>query len=135
MTAETPAGAGCSQRCPGGTFPGAGAGTFSPGTSWDNSDTCWSIPHAKLLLFLPIVTFRRRCLTEKQLPHWSRSEKKLRNLRVDSKGAIEDVENMGMLEVDFANAYVGGGVLAHGCVQEEIRFLICPELIVSRYVI
>ena len=42
---------------------------------------------------------------------------------------------MGMLEVDFANAYVGGGVLAHGCVQEEIRFLICPELIVSRYVL
>ena len=36
-----------------------------------------------------------------------------------------------MLQVDFANAYVGGGVLGHGCVQEEIRFLICPELISS----
>lgn len=28
--------------------------------------------------------------------------------------------------------FVGGGVLGYGCVQEEIRFIICPELIVSR---
>jgi poly(ADP-ribose) glycohydrolase len=82
-----------------------------------------------------IVTFTRRALTEKHLPHWSKSVKLLRNLRIDSKGTIEDVQNMGMLEVDFANAYIGGGVLGHGCVQEEIRFLICPELIISRFVI
>ena len=36
------------------------------------------------------------------------------------------------LQVDFANRFVGGGVLSHGCVQEEIRFLVCPELIASR---
>ena len=29
---------------------------------------------------------------------------------------------------------VGGGVLGKGCVQEEIRFVICPELIVSRLI-
>ena len=34
-------------------------------------------------------------------------------------------------EVDFANAHIGGGVLGSGCVQEEIRFMQCPELIVS----
>lgn len=28
--------------------------------------------------------------------------------------------------------YVGGGVLGSGCVQEEIRYVICPELIVGR---
>lgn len=28
--------------------------------------------------------------------------------------------------------YVGGGVLGLGCVQEEIRFVLSPELIVSR---
>ena len=33
--------------------------------------------------------------------------------------------------MDFANSYIGGGVLGHGCVQEEIRFMICPELIAS----
>ena len=37
-----------------------------------------------------------------------------------------------LFQVDFANRFIGGGVLGHGCVQEEIRFLICPELIVSR---
>ena len=33
--------------------------------------------------------------------------------------------------MDFANKYLGGGVLNSGCVQEEIRFAICPELLVS----
>lgn len=50
-----------------------------------------------------------------------------------SDGTIED-NGTGMLQVDFANKYVGGGVLDEGCVQEEIRFLICPELIVSRLI-
>lgn len=27
--------------------------------------------------------------------------------------------------------YIGGGVLGWGCVQEEIRFIICPELIAA----
>jgi len=35
-------------------------------------------------------------------------------------------------QVDFANRFVGGGVLGWGCVQEEIRFVICPELIAAR---
>lgn len=37
-----------------------------------------------------------------------------------------------VLQVDFANRYLGGGVLGMGAVQEEIRFLICPEMIVCR---
>lgn len=37
-----------------------------------------------------------------------------------------------LLQVDFANRMVGGGVTGLGLVQEEIRFLINPELIVSR---
>lgn len=37
-----------------------------------------------------------------------------------------------ILQVDFANRMVGGGVTGLGLVQEEIRFLINPELIVSR---
>ncbi|NXB17068.1 PARG glycohydrolase, partial [Rhagologus leucostigma] len=38
------------------------------------------------------------------------------------------------LWVDFANRFVGGGVTGAGLVQEEIRFLINPELIVSRLI-
>lgn len=29
-------------------------------------------------------------------------------------------------------SYIGGGILGYGCVQEEIRFVICPELIISK---
>lgn len=31
----------------------------------------------------------------------------------------------------FANKYVGGGILSSGCVQEEIKFAICPEMLPS----
>ena len=34
--------------------------------------------------------------------------------------------------MDFANKFIGGGVLGNGCVQEEIFFLEHPELIASR---
>lgn len=36
------------------------------------------------------------------------------------------------VQVDFASSRIGGGVLGSGLVQEEILFLINPELIVSR---
>lgn len=36
------------------------------------------------------------------------------------------------VQVDFASNWIGGGVLGSGLVQEEILFLINPELIVSR---
>ena len=37
-----------------------------------------------------------------------------------------------LVQVDFANEYVGGGVLGRGAVQEELFFLQHPELIASR---
>lgn len=43
------------------------------------------------------------------------------------EGVIEDAE--GALQVDFANQFIGGGVISGGCVQEEILFAVCPELI------
>lgn len=46
-------------------------------------------------------------------------------LEVCSSGVIEEAFP-GFLHVDFANRYVGGGVLCGGCVQEEIRFSVCP---------
>lgn len=36
--------------------------------------------------------------------------------------------------MDFANKYIGGGVIGNGCVQEEIFFVLSPELIVSRLI-
>lgn len=78
-----------------------------------------------------VVTFSRRFIPPESLPNWNKSSKPLPKMHITSSGYIED-EGAGMLQVDFANKYVGGGVLGWGCVQEEIRFVICPELIVSR---
>ncbi|KAK1881094.1 Poly(ADP-ribose) glycohydrolase [Dissostichus eleginoides] len=63
--------------------------------------------------------------------NWKSSEAQLTNLHITCEGTIED-DGYGMLQVDFANQFVGGGVTNSGLVQEEIRFLINPELIVSR---
>ena len=75
------------------------------------------------------VTFHRQVL--QQSPNWEKSTEELTKLHASAVRMIEDV-GVGMLQVDFANCFMGGGVLGHGCVQEEIRFAICPELIVSR---
>ncbi|XP_041424523.1 poly(ADP-ribose) glycohydrolase L homeolog isoform X2 [Xenopus laevis] len=76
-----------------------------------------------------LVTFTRQHLD--CFPDWERSSKKLTRIHVTSEGTIEG-NGHGMLQVDFANRFVGGGVTGGGLVQEEIRFLINPELIVSR---
>ncbi|XP_051123031.1 poly(ADP-ribose) glycohydrolase 1-like isoform X2 [Andrographis paniculata] len=61
---------------------------------------------------------------------WSNSTKSLCQLEVHNSGLIED-HCSEALEVDFANKYLGGGALGQGCVQEEIRFMINPELIIG----
>ena len=44
-------------------------------------------------------------------------------------------DDAGTVEVDFANAYPGGGVIgARGAVQEEIRIAQCPDLLCMRLV-
>ncbi|XP_058155133.1 poly(ADP-ribose) glycohydrolase isoform X2 [Dasypus novemcinctus] len=76
-----------------------------------------------------LVTFTRQSLED--FPEWERCDKLLTRLHVTYEGTIEG-NGRGMLQVDFANRFVGGGVTSAGLVQEEIRFLINPELIVSR---
>ncbi|KAJ0067124.1 hypothetical protein NL108_012829, partial [Boleophthalmus pectinirostris] len=76
-----------------------------------------------------LVTFTRQTVTSS--PDWESSQSQLTRLHITCKGTIEE-DGYGMLQVDFANRFVGGGVTGHGLVQEEIRFVINPELIVSR---
>ncbi len=53
-------------------------------------------------------------------------------LQVTEPGVFfEGAEGRACLHADFANEFLGGGVLSGGCVQEEIRFAICPELLVA----
>ncbi len=76
-----------------------------------------------------LVTFERRALTN--FPRWDASKVTLSDLVATPEGSIED-HGRGMLQVDFANSLVGGGVIGNGSVQEEIRFSISPELIAAR---
>jgi len=63
---------------------------------------------------------------------WERDASPLAPFVVDATGAIEDADHH--IHVDFANAYLGGGVLTGGCVQEEIRFAVAPELLTAMIV-
>uniref|UniRef100_A0A1J3DRV9 poly(ADP-ribose) glycohydrolase n=1 Tax=Noccaea caerulescens TaxID=107243 RepID=A0A1J3DRV9_NOCCA len=83
------------------------------------------------------VSFERKVLPAKyhnslttapEADFWSKSDIFLCAFKVHPSGLIEDQSN-NALEVDFANKYLGGGALNRGCVQEEIRFMINPELI------
>ncbi|XP_031827020.1 poly(ADP-ribose) glycohydrolase isoform X2 [Nomia melanderi] len=80
-----------------------------------------------------VVTIQRRYIPKANCPKWDEKMQKLPPLHITSKGTIE-TDGAGLLQVDFANKYVGGGVLGLGCVQEEIRFVICPELLVTMLV-
>ncbi|KAK7310100.1 hypothetical protein RJT34_07370 [Clitoria ternatea] len=84
-----------------------------------------------------VVSFERKVLPfENDYVHisypdtdfWALSVVPLCKFEVHSSGLIED-QSSGAIEVDFANKFLGGGALRRGCVQEEIRFMISPELI------
>jgi len=63
---------------------------------------------------------------------WFRSTQPLLPLEVaPERVGFETAAGVGLAHADFANKYIGGGVLCGGCVQEEIRFSICPELCLS----
>eukprot|EP01124_Arcella_intermedia_P002458 TRINITY_DN11340_c0_g1_i1.p1 TRINITY_DN11340_c0_g1~~TRINITY_DN11340_c0_g1_i1.p1 ORF type:complete len:457 (-),score=77.34 TRINITY_DN11340_c0_g1_i1:13-1296(-) len=95
--------------------------------------------HAKLLCILNYfdrikkgipegnLVITRRVIQGSLFPDFSMSDSPLSNVVVDPTGFIED--SAGSIQVDFANKYLGGGVLVGGCVQEEIRFAISTELI------
>ncbi|CAB3362438.1 Hypothetical predicted protein [Cloeon dipterum] len=56
--------------------------------------------------------------------------KKLHTLQL-TKGSIFEAD-ISFAQVIFSNKYLGGGVLGNGCLQEEICFLTCPELLVLK---
>ncbi|KAF9093268.1 hypothetical protein BGX23_003495 [Mortierella sp. AD031] len=81
------------------------------------------------------VTYHRQVLKKPvylaEDERWRKDDFCLRNVDVDWMTLIEEAPQ-GALQLDFANKNIGGGALEKGAVQEEIRFMICPELIVSR---
>ncbi|CAB3369765.1 Hypothetical predicted protein [Cloeon dipterum] len=75
------------------------------------------------------VTFKR--IVTREAPKWHSSRAYLSEFAINTKDSMFDCPGH-MAEVDFANKRIGGGVLGNGCVQEEIKFITCPELIVAK---
>ncbi|RME23331.1 MAG: hypothetical protein D6798_13760, partial [Deltaproteobacteria bacterium] len=73
---------------------------------------------------------RRVAVGAPSLHRWTTMSAPLRRLELQPDHAgIE--EATGCLQVDFANRYPGGGVLGRGCVQEELRFAMSPDLLAT----
>jgi poly(ADP-ribose) glycohydrolase len=62
------------------------------------------------------ISIIRQQIAEHEKLEWSKMEMPLAALTVMPTGKIED-EGEQMTQLDFANQYIGGGVLGHGCVQ------------------
>ncbi len=62
------------------------------------------------------ISVKRKKLDDS--PSWKDSKEPLTALETTDKGAIEDAH--GCLQVDFANEYIGGGVLGMGNVQVSV---------------
>jgi poly(ADP-ribose) glycohydrolase len=58
------------------------------------------------------LTFERQVMDE--FPEWSELPNLFNELHVFSTGTIED-DGKNMLQVDFANRFIGGGVLGNVC--------------------
>ena len=65
------------------------------------------------------------------LASWMKREEVLSDFQVRDSGGITETCGGDVLHVDFANKYIGGGVLGMGAVQEEIMFSVAPELLTS----
>ncbi|VUZ45016.1 unnamed protein product [Hymenolepis diminuta] len=77
-----------------------------------------------------VVTYTRRCL-DKTIPFaYSNVPIKSVAFGVSSTCLIEDA-GPDTIQVNFANRFLGGGVLRGGCVQEEILCCIRPELLIG----
>nr|4L2H_A Chain A, Poly(ADP-ribose) glycohydrolase [Tetrahymena thermophila] len=79
-----------------------------------------------------VVIFQRiNCGQLEDYENWVDKLKaiKLKNVQLTDDKLIEDFP--GTLQVDFANCDIGGGILGNGLVQEQIRFCVCPEMLVS----
>ncbi|XP_021956937.1 poly(ADP-ribose) glycohydrolase isoform X2 [Folsomia candida] len=76
-----------------------------------------------------LLSFERRRLPYSH-PDWQNSRALMSNVEIVEDQGIESAHDK--LQVDFANRFVGGGVLGNGTVMEEIRFSISPELIAAR---
>ena len=76
------------------------------------------------------ISFHRNVRNLQSCDDWKGLNVPLVNLRIEREfGILEWPEDA--LRVDFANMFIGGGVLQDGNVQEELYFAVHPELYLS----
>lgn len=77
------------------------------------------------------VVFYRKCVSTYTLDveYWQSLSGPLLDVEIINELSIEDHTQVS--QVDFANKFLGGGVLNHGMVQEEIMLLNAPETLVG----
>lgn len=77
-----------------------------------------------------MLTFERKHFEHP--PDWSNQNVQFNEIpvRIESSGSIENAN--GLRQAIFANRVIGGSILWEGCLQEEIRMTVSPELIVCR---
>jgi len=80
-----------------------------------------------------VITISRNSMSleerkEWTLEKWLSSTKPLNQMELKTKTRIEEMHDL--IQVDFANMYVGGGI-DNTCLQEQILFVIYPELFVT----
>ncbi|XP_024374113.1 poly(ADP-ribose) glycohydrolase 1 isoform X2 [Physcomitrium patens] len=109
------------------------AGIYERGESIEHKLLCLLHYFERVCQNMPegVVSFERKVISLQNLKYsntfWSSSTTSICPLTVVVDGSIEDL-GQDCLQVDFANRLLGGGALGDGCVQEEIRFMINPEL-------
>ncbi len=78
-----------------------------------------------------LISFHRQSIPSDFSPFWSSLSSTIHcPVEIHHAGTIES-SGSDFIHLDFANKYIGGGILHTGAVQEEIRFLVCPELIIG----
>eukprot|EP01105_Mastigella_eilhardi_P019127 TRINITY_DN4482_c0_g1_i1.p1 TRINITY_DN4482_c0_g1~~TRINITY_DN4482_c0_g1_i1.p1 ORF type:complete len:319 (-),score=92.93 TRINITY_DN4482_c0_g1_i1:60-1016(-) len=75
------------------------------------------------------VSYRRK-LSSPCVALWAQSHQFMLPVELFGAGRLIEDSPAG-LHADFANEFIGGGVLQGGCVQEEILFITCPECLVA----
>lgn len=78
------------------------------------------------------LRFERIVRPARTAAEWRADRSPLLPIDVRETGAIEDAHDC--RQIDFANRFLGGGVLSGGNVQEEIRFAVAPEHLVAMIV-